>query len=135
MDDGGGVFRLATQQRVEVCEEGIQRCEPGANILDFAVEAFQPVVGGLSKGETPRLVALDSLQLDGPPVALDIRQGSRNVHIFWCCALVFECSIRSGNYHGIEDGEQCISLPGTDPNCLQCDFSKVAQSVEYYSHS
>ena len=37
------------QRRVEVCEEGIQRCEPGANTLDFVVEAFQPVVGRLSR--------------------------------------------------------------------------------------
>ena len=46
MDDGK-VFRLTaqhTQQRVEVSKEGIQRCEPAADTLDFPVEAFHPVV-------------------------------------------------------------------------------------------
>ena len=37
------------RQVFSACEEGIQSGEPGANTLDFVVEAFQLVVVGLSK--------------------------------------------------------------------------------------
>ena len=56
--------------------------KPGANTFDFAIAAFQPVVGHLSKRETPRLKALHPLMLDGQPIAPKICHGNGNVDIF-----------------------------------------------------